>query len=168
MWGVGFVWKMMFEGAIQSWILIPYHTDIVLTIARSLHLSSIGEESKERWLNALEKFWPEQLVRAIKDTPDNFIEHGIYARDPEKCGIRGKGSITLLGAAAHGTTPTLGQGLNQVLIDSAELGQAIGELGACDKALRQYNSVRIYAVKPVAQGSWDVYNGLLSEAGWYE
>jgi 2-polyprenyl-6-methoxyphenol hydroxylase-like FAD-dependent oxidoreductase len=70
-------------------------------------------------------------------------EHGIFYREAEECRVWGKGPISLLGDAAHLSTPMLGQGLNQALEDAAELGRAIGKYGATENALREYERVRL-------------------------
>lgn len=137
---------------------------MLYVLCSSIQEFSPGMEQKHRCLDAINPHWLEYLLNTIKDTPpESLTEHGLLARNPGSCGIWVKGSITLLGDAEHLTTLYSEQGQNQSFIDAVEVGRAISYLGACDKALRQYEHVWIEAIKPVLQGSWAETDGLLTE-----
>jgi 2-polyprenyl-6-methoxyphenol hydroxylase-like FAD-dependent oxidoreductase len=92
-------------------------------------------------------------------------EHGIFYREAEACQVWGKGPLSLLGDAAHLSTPMLGQGLNQTLEDAAELGRAIGKYGATEEALREYERVRLPRSKKVQTASVAMMKGFAAGRG---
>src|SRR4051794_32885961 len=65
--------------------------------------------------------WCDPIPEVLRRTdPAAILRNDIYDRDPvEKWG---DGSVTLLGDAAHPTTPNLGQGACQAIEDAVELG----------------------------------------------
>ena len=92
--------------------------------------------------------WPEQVPEIIEATPEDQIFHqDLYDRKPLKRWRHGR--VTLLGDAAHPTTPTLGQGAGMAIEDGVVLGHAlsaVGDLsapGAVETALASYDSQRI-------------------------
>jgi 2-polyprenyl-6-methoxyphenol hydroxylase-like FAD-dependent oxidoreductase len=98
-------------------------------------------------------------------------EHGIFYREAEACHVWGKGPISLLGDAAHLSTPMLAQGMSQALEDAVELGRAIGKHGATEEALREYERVRVPRCKKVQAASVAMMKafaagGKVSEQQW--
>ena len=68
--------------------------------------------------------WAPEVVRILDAIdPAYLTEHGQYCREPESCAEWGRGRVTLLGDAAHLSTPFLGQGTSQAFEDALELGR---------------------------------------------
>lgn len=70
-----------------------------------------------------------------------ILRHDIYDRPP--LARWGAGRVTLLGDAAHPTTPNLGQGACQAIEDAAVLARCLGSGGDLTAALRRYEALRI-------------------------
>jgi 2-polyprenyl-6-methoxyphenol hydroxylase-like FAD-dependent oxidoreductase len=92
--------------------------------------------------------WPEQVPEVIAATPAaEIFRQDIYDRKPVKRWSVGR--VTLLGDAAHPTTPTLGQGAGMAIEDGVVLGlelAAAGNLvspGAVEAAYMSYERKRI-------------------------
>ncbi len=92
--------------------------------------------------------WPAEVVQVIEATPEEqLFRQDLYDRKPLKRWRNGR--VTLLGDAAHPTTPTLGQGAGMAIEDGVVLGRelsAAGSLsapGAMQAALDSYERKRI-------------------------
>ena len=92
--------------------------------------------------------WPEQVPEIIEATPQEHIFHqDLYDRKPLKRWREGR--VTLLGDAAHPTTPTLGQGAGMAIEDGVVLGRELAGLGSLsargtvEAALVSYENKRI-------------------------
>ncbi len=81
---------------------------------------------------------PELLERC---SPEALLCNPIYDMKPLR--RWGKGKVTLLGDAAHPTTPNLGQGGNMALEDSVVLSQRLKSNADIGGAMRQYEKSRI-------------------------
>lgn len=80
----------------------------------------------------------EDLIRATEE--DAMLRTDVYDREPLK--RWGEGRVTLLGDAAHPTTPNLGQGACQAIEDAVVLARCLqGERGIVG-ALRRYEARR--------------------------
>lgn len=102
--------------------------------------------------------WPAEVVQVIEATPEEGIFHqDLYDRKPLKCWRNGR--VTLLGDAAHPTTPTLGQGAGMAIEDGVVLGRelsAAGSLsapGAMQTALDSYERKRIPRTRQIVDRS---------------
>lgn len=89
--------------------------------------------------------WHRPIAELICSTPDDaIVRHDLY--DRPAAARWGEGRVTLLGDAAHPTTPNLGQGACQAIEDAAVLMQCMagrsGPDGAAD-ALRDYERRRM-------------------------
>jgi 2-polyprenyl-6-methoxyphenol hydroxylase-like FAD-dependent oxidoreductase len=70
-----------------------------------------------------------------------ILRHDIYDRPP--LARWGAGRVSLLGDAAHPTTPNLGQGACQAIEDAAVLARCLGQGGDLAAGLRRYEGLRI-------------------------
>ena len=102
---------------------------------------------KQDLLNTFEG-WPAEVQQVIEATPEEqLFRQDLYDRKPLKRWHNGR--VTLLGDAAHPTTPTLGQGAGMAIEDGVVLGRelaAAGSLsapGAMQAALDSYERKRI-------------------------
>ncbi len=82
----------------------------------------------------------EETFRGVTaETTDMRVDE-LCDRDPLP--FWGKGPVTLLGDAAHPVLPHTGQGAAQAMVDAVVLGQALGENGNVEGALRSYERHR--------------------------
>jgi 2-polyprenyl-6-methoxyphenol hydroxylase-like FAD-dependent oxidoreductase len=88
---------------------------------------------------AMDQFrdWYETVPAVIEATDERaFHRQDIYDLRPIQ--TWGEGRVTLLGDAAHATTPTLGQGGCMAIEDAVVLGRMLAEDGDVPAALRSY------------------------------
>lgn len=88
--------------------------------------------------------------------PDQCFKWGIFDRDPLP--VWSTGRVTLLGDAAHPTTPFLGQGAAIALEDAMVLARAIVAAGSVAEALARYEKARVARANGVLVASRE--NGL--------
>jgi 2-polyprenyl-6-methoxyphenol hydroxylase-like FAD-dependent oxidoreductase len=130
------------------------------------------EAKRARCLEAHAGF-PAIVLDLIRATPaDRITEHPQGFREPDTCGVWGRGRVTLVGDAAHLATPFLGQGTGQALEDAVALARALGEHGATETALRAYEAFRIPQASAVQAGSVGLAKavaggGRATEREWY-
>lgn len=109
------------------------------------HNSPPGQQSpdgEKAELLRLFQDWHDPIRALIDATPASAIlRNDIYDRPPLK--TWGRGRITLLGDAAHPTTPNLGQGACQALEDAVVLAKALQADADIATALRTYEARRI-------------------------
>ena len=83
-----------------------------------------AEEAKDKMTKAYADFAPE-----VQDLIGRIPALSIYANavcDVDCLGVWSDGPMVVVGDAAHGMTPSLGQGTNVGLEDAAELGYLLG------------------------------------------
>src|SRR4029450_10146386 len=82
------------------------------------------------------------MFRAVIEATDEsaILKNDIIDRPPIR--IWGVGSLTLLGDAAHPTTPNLGQGACQALEDAVVLADCLRQAGGVISGLRSYEERR--------------------------
>jgi len=83
--------------------------------------------------------WQEPIAAAVAATPE-ILRHDILDRPPTR--VWGRGRITLLGDAAHPTTPNLGQGACQAIEDAVVLADQLRRAGDSEGALRAFEKIR--------------------------
>lgn len=91
----------------------------------------------------LERFrgWHEPVEKLLAETPAEAILHNdIYDVEPMANWSRGR--VTLLGDAAHPTTPNLGQGACQAIESSVTLARSLSEAATVAEALQRYETER--------------------------
>ena len=103
---------------------------------------------------------PEALCRLVAAVPDPG-QADICDRLPDK--NWGRGPVTLLGDAAHATTPELAQGACMALEDGAVLVKLLAENNNPHRALRAYEAARFNRTGLVTLGSLVTGGFLISE-----
>ena len=99
-----------------------------------------GEPLKQR-LHSLFQGWAPPVPQALAETPaDTLIRTDIC--DRPQLPQWGRSRVTLLGDAAHPTTPNLGQGACMAIEDAVVLGQCLSGRNDRIAALRAYEDRR--------------------------
>jgi 2-polyprenyl-6-methoxyphenol hydroxylase-like FAD-dependent oxidoreductase len=91
----------------------------------------------------LERFaaWHEPIGRVIETTPEEAILYNaVYDREPADRWSFGR--VTLLGDAAHPTTPGVGQGAGQAIEDAVVLARCLSGYQPVEAALAEYERRR--------------------------
>lgn len=102
---------------------------------------------------ALCRRWAAPIPEVVGSTPeDAILQNDILDRPPLRWW--GRGCVTLLGDAAHATTPNLGQGACQAIEDAVVLADCIQRIHPVEAALREYERLRIPRTTMVVRNSW--------------
>lgn len=102
---------------------------------------------------ALCRNWAAPVPAIVEGTPeDAIVQNDIMDRPPLRWW--GRSGVTLLGDAAHASTPNLGQGACQALEDAVVLAHCLSEIGPKEGALRKYERLRIPRTTAVVRDSW--------------
>ncbi len=105
-----------------------------------------GPERKQEAVDTF-KGWYEPVRAVIEATPESgFVRQDIFDREPIEAW--GTGRVTLLGDAAHPTTPTLGQGGCMAIEDAVVLARNLAAGKDVPSSLQRYVQQR----KPRANG----------------
>jgi 2-polyprenyl-6-methoxyphenol hydroxylase-like FAD-dependent oxidoreductase len=102
--------------------------------------SARGGASKDA---LLERFgdWKEPVRAVLEATPEpHIVVSDVYDTKPLRRWSRGR--VTLVGDAAHPSTPNLGQGACQAIEDAVVLARCLGDGFGLDDALREYERRR--------------------------
>lgn len=100
-----------------------------------------GGEGRKAKLLRLFGDWHRPVPQLIEATPDDeILKNGTYDRPPVR--RWGRGRVTLLGDAAHPTTPNLGQGGCMAIEDAAVLARCLAETDDVAAALRTFERRR--------------------------
>ena len=97
--------------------------------------------------------WAAPIPEVIEGTPESAIlQNDIIDRPPLRWW--GRGLVTLLGDAAHATTPNLGQGACMALEDAVVLAHCLSTVRPAESALREYERRRIPRTRAIVRDSW--------------
>jgi len=97
--------------------------------------------------------WAAPVPEIVAGTSENAIlQNDIIDRPPLRWW--GRGAVTLLGDAAHPTTPNLGQGACQALEDAVVLAHCLSETRPIEPALRKYQGLRLPRTTEIVRNSW--------------
>ncbi len=111
------------------------------------------EDRKQELLDLFNR-WHSPIADLIKATEPNVIlRHDLYDRKPLKRSW-GEGRVTLLGDAAHATTPNLGQGACQAIEDAYVLARYTRGAEEIADGLRRYEAKRIPRTTYITNLSW--------------
>jgi 2-polyprenyl-6-methoxyphenol hydroxylase-like FAD-dependent oxidoreductase len=91
----------------------------------------------------LERFgeWKEPVRAVVEATPEpDIVVSDVYDTKPLRRWSRGR--VTLVGDAAHPSTPNLGQGACQAIEDAVVLARCVADGSGLDLALREYERRR--------------------------
>jgi len=114
----------------------------------------IGRDVRDRaTLADLFSDWPAPIRELVASTPEpEIIRTRIRARRPVE--DWGAGPITLLGDAAHPSTPDLGQGACQAIESAVVLGECVRDTGDIGDAFRAYERKRMPRTAAISRLSW--------------
>lgn len=123
-------------------------------------LSGDNHDLKADLLRRFRSF-PEGIASVIDATDAaDLIHHTV--RDVEPIPTWGKGRIFLLGDAAHATTPNLGRGSGQAMLDAIELGALLrtdlSDSTRIAHALAAYSARRKPEAEALQRTSWSIGN----------
>jgi len=114
-----------------------------------------GETDVDRRTTLLERFAGfGEPARALLDvTPtERILRTDIHDRAPVS--TWSKGRVSLLGDAAHPTTPNLGQGGCMAIEDAVVLAHCLGKHAALAHALQAYEQKRVAHTSKIVSASW--------------
>jgi 2-polyprenyl-6-methoxyphenol hydroxylase-like FAD-dependent oxidoreductase len=130
-----------------------------------------GADTSQDWkLELLRLFqgWHVPIEEIIAATDEASILHNdVYDRPPVE--RWGTGRVTLMGDAAHPTTPTLGQGAGMsiedavVLAKELALARDLADTEAVDAALRAYERNRMPRTAAINRESWQISQMIMQE-----
>jgi len=114
-------------------------------------------------LSGLVAEYGEPVGEAVGRTePGQVLVHRLYDRDPVASWSRG--TVTLLGDAAHPMLPFLGQGAGSALEDAAALGAAVAAEPDVETALATYEQARLEHTAALVAGSRKAAKAALLES----
>jgi len=143
------------QGAGQRGAVCPVDDETVYWWAA--HNAEEGSllEPRARQAHLLARYagWPFGLEAAIAATPsDAILQNDLLDRAPINAYARG--SVVLIGDAAHPTTPNLGQGANMAIDDAIVLARALREEASRAVACARYERERLPRTRQIVERSW--------------
>jgi 2-polyprenyl-6-methoxyphenol hydroxylase-like FAD-dependent oxidoreductase len=111
--------------------------------------------------------WAAPVPEIVAGTSEEAIlQNDIVDRPPLRWW--GRGAVTLLGDAAHPTSPNLGQGACQALEDAVVLAHCLGEARPIEAALRTYERLRLSRTTQIVRDSWQIGKVMQLDSTWLE
>ena len=112
-----------------------------------------GTTQSKKEVDSVCRDWAAPVPEIVAGTPQHAIlQNDIIDRPPLQWW--GRGMVTLLGDAAHPTTPNLGQAACQALEDAVILAHCLSETHPVEVALRKYEGLRLPRTTEVDRNSW--------------
>lgn len=102
------------------------------------------------WLLDLFRGWDQRLLALIQESNDRFAVRPMYML-PVGHAWAFRPGVTLLGDAAHLMAPFGGEGVNQAMLDAADLARTVGESSNLEDAVRTYEQTMFVRAKRVAE-----------------
>lgn len=112
----------------------------------------------------LATFWPESADLLADETGLSAFSLATY-RDV-RCARWHTGNVVLIGDAAHGTSPQLGQGANLALGDAVALAEVIGPGRVSHAVLRKFEAKRRQTARFYSWASWALTPLFQSRSGF--
>lgn len=110
------------------------------------------EERKSLMLEHFSK-WHAPIAQILEATPaESILENDVYDFQPMSRWSQGR--VTLLGDAAHATTPNMGQGACQAIESSLELARSLADCADVGMALQRYEAERHERTAWITNNSW--------------
>ncbi|NKX89482.1 FAD-dependent monooxygenase [Nocardia coubleae] len=129
----------------------------------TLAIDEPNERLKDDLLQRFSVF-PDAVRNVIEVTPPSALIHH-YVRDVEPLPSWSSGRIVFLGDSAHATTPNLGRGAGEAILDSIVLARQLSQTSlrdqlGIDSAFAAYEAARRPQSEALQQMSWKI--GLIS------
>lgn len=118
-------------------------------------LSPAGEDHRGSADRIPERYatFPAFVAAMLRATPvETWLQTDLFDLVPLRTWV--KGTVALLGDAAHATTPNLGQGGAQAIEDAAALARCVEQYGLTERALAAYQQARQAKANWITSGSW--------------
>jgi 2-polyprenyl-6-methoxyphenol hydroxylase-like FAD-dependent oxidoreductase len=117
--------------------------------------SLVSQAQRKTTLLALFGGWHSPIPQLLAATPDQaFLQNDIYDIPPMKRWSAGR--VTLLGDAAHATTPNMGQGACMAVESAVVLARCLADGASVEAALRDYERIRQPRTAWVTRQSWQL------------
>lgn len=113
----------------------------------------VPQEQRRAVLLSRYRNWPGEIAEVIAATPtDQILQNDLCDRIPIRSWSRGR--ATLLGDAAHPTTPNLGQGANMAIDDALVLARSLRQAQNVAQAFADYEAIRRARSAMIVWRSW--------------
>lgn len=123
--------------------------------ANSAPGKTYGAEERKSLLQGIFQEWHHPVAHLIEQTPAASILHNdIY--DVQPMARWSKGRVTLLGDAAHPTTPNMGQGACMAIESADVLAQCLSQNDDVETALAEYERRRRPRTARITNQSWQI------------
>ena len=124
---------------------------------QALGEKATGEQKKSKLLNIFNQ-WHQPIDHLLDSTPaDSILQNDIC--DIQPFALWTQGRVTLLGDAAHPTTPNMGQGACMAIESAYVLARSLKEDADHRSALRRYEGERHERTAWITNTSWMIGKG---------